>query len=294
MTRAPYYLGCPVWACSSWNGSLFTARAKRQEWLHQYSRVFNTVEGNTVSHGLPTRDTVLRWIESTGEDFRFALKFPQTVSHEQMLVDAERDTKAFLAVLHILKKANRLGPALLQLPPAFSPRRLGDLANYLARLPREFPYAVEVRHHSFCDRGQHESALNQLLAEHHVDRVIMDTRPLFSDSPSDMSERQAQSKKPRLPVHQTVTGSHPMIRLVGLNDVRLASPWIHEWAPIVASWIIAGMTPYVFTHTPDERYAPELARLFHNELGRHTHRLSEMPAWPGEAATQRGRQLALF
>ena len=48
---------------------------------------------------------MLRWIESTGEDFRFVLKFPQTISHEQMLVDVESDTKAFLAVLHILKKA---------------------------------------------------------------------------------------------------------------------------------------------------------------------------------------------
>jgi uncharacterized protein YecE (DUF72 family) len=82
--------------------------------------------------------------------------------------------------------------------------------------------------------------------------------------------------------------------LVGPNDVRRASPWIHEWAPIVAGWIYSGLTPYVFTHTPDERYAPHLARLFHEELRRHAHRLDEMPTWPGEIAAERGRQLALF
>ncbi|MCH5376451.1 MAG: hypothetical protein JJ992_20980, partial [Planctomycetes bacterium] len=89
-------------------------------------------------------------------------------------------------------------------------------------------------------------------------------------------------------------GSHPMIRFVGLNDVSRTSPWIREWAPIVAGWIYSGLTPYVFTHTPDERYAPHLARLVHEELCRHAHRLSGMPTWPGEVAAQRGRQLALF
>ena len=85
-----------------------------------------------------------------------------------------------------------------------------------------------------------------------------------------------------------------MIRLVGRNDVQRVTPWIREWAPVVAGWIIGGLTPYVFTHTPDELYAPNLARAFHNELQRHTHRVQEMEAWPGESLSEQERQLALF
>ena len=38
------------------------------------------------------------------------------------------------------------------------------------------------------------------------------------------------------------------------------------WVPVVAGWIESGRTPYVFTHTPDEKYAPQLARLFLQHL----------------------------
>ena len=294
MKQAPYFLGCPVWACSRWNGTLFTAHAKREDWLHQYSSVFDSVEGNGASDALPTSAAVRRWVESTEAPFHFALKFPQVISHDHRLVGAEADTEGFLGVLHILKTANRLGPSLLQLPPEFSPHHLDDLAGYLRALPREFPYAVEVRHHDFFDSGKNERALNQLLGEVRADRVILDSRPLFSDAPSDESERKSQAKKPRLPVHQKPIGRHPVIRLIGRNDVERVMPWVREWAPIVAGWIISGLTPYVFAHTPDELYAPRLARAFHEELHRHTQRVDQMAEWPGESPSQLQRQLSLF
>jgi uncharacterized protein YecE (DUF72 family) len=273
---------------------LFTVQAKREEWLQQYSSVFNSVEGNSVFYAVPTSDTVRRWVETTVAPFRFVLKFPRTISHEHRLVGAEADTEAFLGVLHILKTADRLGPSLLQLPPGFSPHHLDQLAKYLRALPTEFPYAVEVRHHGFFDQGRHEDALNQLLGEVYADRVILDSRPLFCDAPSDESERKSQARKPRVPVHPKPIGRHPVVRLVGRNDTDRVTPWIREWAPIIAGWMISGLEPYVFTHTPDELYAPTLARAFHEELRRHTHRADAMSPWPGEAASQHERQLALF
>ena len=137
------------------------------------------------------------------------------------------------------------------------------------------------------DQGRHEDALNQLLGEVYADRVILDSRPLFCDAPSDESERKSQARKPRVPVHPKPIGRHPVVRLIGRNDTNRVTPWIREWAPIIAGWMISGLKPYVFTHTPDELYAPTLARAFHEELRRHTHRADAMSPWPGEAASAR-------
>jgi uncharacterized protein YecE (DUF72 family) len=294
MKRSLYFLGCPVWASARWQGNLFTQHAKRDQWLSQYSQVFNAVEGNSTFYALPSKDAVQRWVDATKAPFRFVLKFPQAISHEHRLVNAEAETEAFLEILRILDDGQRLGPAFLQLPPTFSASHLDDLETYLRRLPTEFAYAVEVRHADFFDQGKNERALNHLLAELRVDRVLFDSRPLFSAPPSDDHERASQSRKPQLPVHRAVTARSPIVRLVGRNDVRSVIPWIREWAPTVAAWIISGMVPYVFTHTPDELYAPLLARMFHDELRQHTHRVTEMEPWPGEVAQSHQRQLALF
>ncbi|WP_417735153.1 hypothetical protein [Rosistilla oblonga] len=39
-----YRLGCPLWACPDWQGSLYKPGAPAAQWLSQYSRVFRTVE----------------------------------------------------------------------------------------------------------------------------------------------------------------------------------------------------------------------------------------------------------
>jgi uncharacterized protein YecE (DUF72 family) len=73
-----YHLGCPVWACKQWQANLYTRRSDRDQWLDQYSQVFNTVEGNSTFYGLPDPKTVERWAHLTHDGFRFALKFPRT------------------------------------------------------------------------------------------------------------------------------------------------------------------------------------------------------------------------
>lgn len=295
-SELPYYLGCPVWACPDWVGTVFTPQAKRHEYLQQYSTAFNTVEGNTTFYGLPSLQAVHRWADETAPGFRFALKFPHTISHTKELVGAEVETKAFLSVLEILYAGERLGPSLLQLGPSFSGARLPELALYLRELPEEFPFAVEVRHEDFFDHGPHEQALDELLLRLQIDRVIFDSRALFSAAPKDDHEAEAQRRKPNSPLRQTVTGQRPMLRFVGRNEVDAARPWIEEWAPVVAKWIGEGRTPFVFMHTPHDYHAPELARAFHHELAKYIGGLAPLPRWPGEETTEPppGRQLELF
>ncbi|MBC8113492.1 MAG: DUF72 domain-containing protein [Candidatus Saccharimonas sp.] len=292
----PYFLGCPAWAHAPWVGRVFPKGTKRGEFLRRYSMLFNSVEGNATFYGMPTLDTVRRWADESLPGFRFALKFPRVISHERQLVGAESETRFFLSVLEILHQADRLGPSFLQLSPSFSGAQLPALAAYLRELPPEFPYAVEVRHSDYFDHGSCEHSLDELLLRLHVDRALFDSRALFSAAPVDKHEEEARRRKPNSPLRQTATGPRPMLRFVGRNDIEASRPWLSEWVPVVADWLAEGRTPYVFLHTPDDLYAPDLARAFHLELSKRIAGLPPLPSWPSNTAnvSNAKKQLELF
>lgn len=297
--RAPYYLGCPVWACREWSGTLFPEGTAPGEFLQRYSSVFNTVEGNSVFYGLPRRETVERWATESREGFRFAFKFPRVITHELGLGRARRETATFLDLMAPLAEHGRLGPMFLQMPPLFGPTYLEDLRGFLERLPTSFRYALEVRHRDWFDGedrpGSHESRLNNLLRGLGIDRVHFDSRPLFHAPAEDPVEAESQRRKPRLPYRTTVTGRHPMVRLVGRNTVDQVQPWLSRWADTFADWLGEGREPFIFLHAPSDRHAPELARRFHRELSRRVPGLPPLPDWPGERVRrERPVQTTLF
>ncbi|MFO0428373.1 MAG: DUF72 domain-containing protein [Planctomyces sp.] len=288
-------IGCPVWACEHWKGSLYRRKSTRSEWLQDYSRVFSTVEGNSTFYALPPAETVKRWAESVSSEFRFSLKMPRILTHELRLVNATAELEKFLSLATILDDRRRLGPTFIQLPPDFSPRESDALIRFLRALPTHLPWALEVRHHDWFDEGNIELQLNQLLQELNIDKVIFDSRPLFSKPPSDEIEAVSQKRKPKTPLRHTVTGNHPFLRLVGRNHLPDTQRWIDEWAPVIATWISQGHDPYVFTHAPDDRFAPEFARTLHRAVQRECPALPDLPFWPGEQeATSSQRQQLLF
>ena len=266
MTLARYYLGCPVWSNRDWIGELFTAGSKPGDFLRQYSAAFNTVEGNNCFYGLPKPETILRWREDAAPGFRFCFKFPRAISHERRLRDCAAETLEFLRRLTPLAEADRIGPSFLQLPPSFGPGDLPALRDYLAALPQGFQYAVEVRHRAFFAKGEDERQLNRLLLDMGIDRVMLDSRALFSADPVDPDTRIAQGKKPRLPVHAISLGSRPFIRYIGHPDPEANRPFLEPWLDKLALWLSEGREPYVFIHTPNNRLAPHLARRFHEML----------------------------
>ena len=284
------HVGCPVWACEGWVGSLYSSR-KRERWLPEYSQVFSTVEGNSTFYAMPTINTVKRWANETHDGFQFALKFPRIITHECRLQHAEVETRLFMDALEVLRQADRLGPTFLQLPPTFSGRYFETLESYLRQLPSDMPFAVEVRHLDFFNHADNDDRLNELLFELGMDRVVFDSRALFSAPPDDEFELASQGRKPNLPVQPRAIGDRPLVRFVGRNRIEEVEPWIEEWVPVIAEWISMGKTPYVFTHSPDDLYAPEFARHFHQALRLLVPLVPELPRWPGE---QLRKQQTLF
>lgn len=85
-----------------------------------------------------------------------------------------------------------------------------------------------------------------------------------------------------------------MVRIVGRDNINEVTPWLSEWAGIVAGWIQAGLEPSVFTHTPDDGFAPQMAEAFHNLLALQLPGLPTLPEWPGRAEQSVPRQRSLF
>lgn len=285
------YLGCPFWGHKPWLGNFYRKNARPREFLQQYSSVFNTVEGNTTFYSLPGRETIERWRDQTPPGFRFSFKFPQSITHQRQLQDVDKETAQFLR--RIAPLGGRLGPIMLQFPRALSPQDVGVLWRFLPRLPKDFLYAVELRHPDFFRSQKRVAELDAKLQSFDCGRVIMDTRALRSGDVVDEATREALERKPNLPVYPGSTGAHPMIRFVGHPRPEVNEPWLEGWVEHLAQWIRKGTPPYFFAHCPDNLDAPALARRVHSLLSEAAP-LEELPLWPAEADDPEAAQLELF
>lgn len=267
------YIGLPQWQHPAWS------RLGLRD-LADYSRYFNCVEGNTTFYALPRADIVLRWRDMTPENFRFCFKFPATISHQAALHNCEAELKTFYDCLRPLQQ--RIGQLWLQLPAAFSPQDLPRLWQFFDALPDEFHYGIEVRHPLFFAKGQAERLLNQGLHQRGISRVILDSRPIHQAQPTSAAVRDAQQKKPRLPVHALLTASRPLIRYIGgdrLEDnLRLFQPWLEK----LPQW--RQQQPYLFIHTPDNADSPQQAQKIWQRLALHIPDLPTAPDWPQQDA----------
>ena len=278
------YLGLPQWSHPAWPGQLLGVGARPAEHLAHYARVFNTVEGNTTFYASPTPETVRRWADAVPPQFRFSFKFPKEISHQSDLVSAGKQVTDFITLLGPLH--GQLGLLKLQLPARFGPAGLPRLAAFFEGLPPDFTYALEVRHPDFFAKGEAERALNRLLMDKGINRIMLDSRPLFS-VPASLAAKNAalvdaQGKKPRLPVHLLATANSPVVRLIGLPHPEDNHPFLPSWLPHWKQWLAEGKDLYLFIHTADNARAPELARQVSRLLGQ------EMAPWPGE--NDRARQ----
>ncbi|WP_051237816.1 DUF72 domain-containing protein [Franconibacter pulveris] len=245
--------------------------------LNTNARHVNCVEGNTTLYALPKAEIVERWKAQTTDDFRFCFKFPATISHQAALRHCEEQTSEFFSRMAPL--AGRIGQYWLQLPAAFGPRDLAALWAFLDALPTEFTYGVEVRHPEFFAKGDVEQALNRGLKARGVNRVILDSRPVHSAKPHSEAVRDAQRKKPVVPVHALVTARNPLVRFIGSDAMEQNVDFFQDWLKKLPAWEQT-TTPYLFLHTPDIAQAPELVHTLWPMLQRVIPSLGPEPAIP--------------
>ncbi|RAS63334.1 uncharacterized protein YecE (DUF72 family) [Vibrio diazotrophicus] len=284
----PLRLGLTMWSHPFWQQHFYGSGTQASQRLEKYAQVFHTVEGNTTFYASPSPATVNNWKAATPESFRFTFKLPKSITHQNMLNGCQDELKAFMSLMEPLH--NKVGMWTIQLPAAFGPTHLEQLKKFRRYFPAQFPLGVEVRHPSFFAKGEAEKALNQWLNEENIDRIIMDSRPLFSAERTSEAIIDAQQKKPRVPVHAISTGNKPMIRFIGHPDMDANMPFFEPWVQKLPTWIAEGKQPYVMIHTPDNNYAPELALAIYQRL-QSIITLPDLAELPAQSDTN---QLSMF
>jgi uncharacterized protein YecE (DUF72 family) len=254
-----------MWAHPPWVGR-FLSPGNRGRELSEYSRWCNAVEGNTTFYAVPPPRIVGRWAEQAPDDFRFAFKLPRHVTHELRL----RGDGATQGVVEFLRAIDplgeRVGPVQIQLPPSFGPESTTTLRSFVARLPAERTWVVEFRHPAYFDGGAAHRAVDELLGDAGVGRVVLDTRPLYAAAPRTDAAVEERRTKPRLPVITDPMGSQPIVRVIGADDVDGTLAGLLAWVPDLTRWISEGREPYLFVHQPENLESPALARMIHAEV----------------------------
>lgn len=86
--------------------------------LERYAARFKAVEINSSFYRPHRRATYERWADAVGEDFRFAVKLPKTISHARFAVGLEPLIERFAD--EVAGLGDKLGMILIQFPPSLA------------------------------------------------------------------------------------------------------------------------------------------------------------------------------
>jgi uncharacterized protein YecE (DUF72 family) len=166
-------LGTSAFTAEGWEGSFYPQGLAQKEFLTYYATQFDAVEVDSTFYRIPSVSMVKNWYDRTPAGFLFALKAPQEITHERVLVDAKDALTAFLHATDPLEE--KCGVILLQFP-YFNRKAFPDAAAFLARLkpfleilPSESRFALEIRNKKWLG-----PALYDLLRKHKVALALID------------------------------------------------------------------------------------------------------------------------
>jgi uncharacterized protein YecE (DUF72 family) len=137
-------------------------------YLERYAAHFSAVEINSSFYRQHRRAVYERWAAAVPDDFRFAVKLPRAITHDQGLVAADVLLEVFLD--EVAGLGARLGPLLVQLPPslAFDAEHAEEFFATLRAMHRG-AHACEPRHESWFS-----PAAERTLRAHRAARVAAD------------------------------------------------------------------------------------------------------------------------
>jgi len=142
-------IGTSGFCYKDWLGNFYPQFCPQPDFLQFYASRFATVEIDSTFYRIPTVETVTKWARLTPDNFVFAAKFPQSVTHKGELNDRLADSAQFLKVMSAL--GTKQGPLLLQFPYSFKPDQEGLLLRLMASMPDRVRIAVELRNKKWLD-----------------------------------------------------------------------------------------------------------------------------------------------
>jgi len=207
-------VGTASWSDPGFVERWYPKKMPAGERLQWYAQHFEMVEVNSTFYSVPEPRMVERWCAATPDDFTFDVKLHQLFSfhstpgkllppdlQRRADTDARGNVKStpelqeallgtFLRSMSIFRAARKLGVLLLQLSPAFSPRKhqLSELQPLMDMLGG-YDLAIEFRNRNWAVGNQLESTID-FVRQHRAIFVNVDTPSSdhFMVMPSDIDE----------------------------------------------------------------------------------------------------------
>jgi uncharacterized protein YecE (DUF72 family) len=132
------YVGTSGFSFPTWKGGFYPPDAKPADFLRLYAERLPSVELNNTFYRLPAESAFRRWAESTPDDFRFAVKMTQSITHWGRL----DELGTFYERVRLL--GDRLGVVLVRLADG-RPRDDGFLRLLLDSTDPDLRLAFDLR-----------------------------------------------------------------------------------------------------------------------------------------------------
>lgn len=149
------HIGTSGWSYASWKPAFFPEKLPSKRFLEFYGTRLNAVELNATFRRMPTANAIAGWVGATPQDFRFAAKVHQSITHFKRLKDADQPLRFFLQSLEPMRESGKLGPILVQTPPNLK-ADLELLRAFAQVLPQAYRFAFEFRHESWFSDAVYE------------------------------------------------------------------------------------------------------------------------------------------
>lgn len=143
------HVGTSGYGYKEWQGKFYPEKISPKEMLRFYSERLGVVEINNTFYHMPTANVLKSWAGQVPDDFVFALKAPQVITHLKRLRNVDDETEYLFGTLSVLE--GKLGPVLFQFPKSFH-ADLPALKYFLGLIPGRISCAFEFRSPSWLDR----------------------------------------------------------------------------------------------------------------------------------------------
>jgi uncharacterized protein YecE (DUF72 family) len=162
------WLGTSGFSYKEWRPLFYPEGLSERQFLNYYSSRLNSVEIDSTFYRMPNAKMIENWKAATPEDFRFALKASQQITHRERLKVPSGALEYLNSVAPGLE--NRLGVILYQLPPFFK-SDVQRLDMFLSILPKGIRAVFEFRHASWFSEDVYRTLRrhNTGLCIHHAD-----------------------------------------------------------------------------------------------------------------------------
>jgi len=146
-------IGTSGFSFDEWKGVFYPSELRAGQRLEYYASRLPAVEINNTFYRMPRPEMLAGWNSRVPESFRFAVKAPRRITHQQRLKGAEQSLNELMSACAAL--GEKLGPVLFQLPPFFK-KDVGCLREFLSVAQSGRP-AFEFRHGSWFDDEVYET-----------------------------------------------------------------------------------------------------------------------------------------